>query len=373
MSYFDEIYDRFNSNSEKWSCAHDELPMWVADMDFKTAPKVIEAIAKKANSGIFGYARIPEEFFAAQISWWKDRHEVEFSRESMLFGRGVIAILASAMRKLTNAGDKILIQTPVYGTFFNVIRNNNRQIIENELIFKDGKYEIDFADFEKKIAENGVKMMILCNPHNPIGKRWNLSELNEIVRICEKYDVLIFSDEIHCDIAENSYVSLAKTASKNHIIAISPSKTFNLAGIHSATAIASNSHLQNALKHAFNDDEIAEANSFCVEATIAAYESADYVRDLNAYIAQNRRIAGEFIKNECKLSPILGDATYLLWVNLGEKNGDTFCDELRAKTGLWVSRGSGFGANGLNFFRLNLATPRIRLKDGLNRLKSFTS
>lgn len=371
MGYFDEITDRFDTNSLKWNCARGELAMWVADMDFPTAPKVREAIENKAKKGIFGYVEIPDEFFEAYISWWDKYHGIKFDKNFMLYASGVIGILASAIRRLTKVGDKIVVQSPVYGVFFNEIRNNDREICENRLIYANGKYSVDWADLEDKLSDEKTTMMILCNPHNPCGICWDLADLNRVANLCQKYGVVVFSDEIHCDITQSEYHSFGLTNFDDYIIGLSTSKAFNLASIHSAVAVCGNERLKNIMQKALNDDEIAEPSAFCVEATLAAFESRGYIDELNKYIAQNKRIAKEFIEQKCELKVAFSEASYLLWVELGGADTDEFCKALRAQTGLWLSNGSFFGGNGKNFVRINVATQRQRLRDGLERLYKF--
>ncbi|TQR29537.1 cystathionine beta-lyase [Campylobacter sp. MIT 99-7217] len=367
---FDKVHDRFGTNSVKYNCSKDILPMWVADMDFQTAPQIIKAMREKIELGIFGYEKVSDEFYESVMKWWKNEHKLELEKEWLIFCKGVVPALSSMIRKFTSINEGVLIQPPVYGVFYNIIKDNARKVVENPLIYDKKGYKIDFKDLENKLKEPQTTMMILCNPHNPIGKIWSKSELSKIASLCDKYGVLLVSDEIHCDISTKAFVPIL-SVSKRAISASSPSKAFNLASIHAAYVFAPDQKLRGRIKTAFNTDEIIEPSTLSMVASIAAYKhSKPWLKALNAYIAQNIAFASEFIEKNSKLKVVLGEATYLLWVDCSAicVNADEFFSFLYKKARLYVSKGSAFGAGGQSFLRLNLALPRARLEEGLKRL-----
>ena len=266
MKYdFDKITDRSGTNSEKWNVSANELPMWVADMDFEAAPAIISALEKRLKNGVFGYSYIPDEWYAAYIDWWKRRHDFEIKKEWLIFATGVIPALSSIIRKLTTPAEKVLIQTPVYNIFFNSIRNNGRVPLESPLILKDGRYEIDFEQLEKDLSDPQTSLMLLCNPQNPGGRIWTRDELIKIADLCKKYDVRVVADEIHCDIVAPGheyipFASVSDTASEISVTCISASKAFNIAGLQSAAVFAENKSIRHKVWRGLNTDEVAEPN-----------------------------------------------------------------------------------------------------------------
>lgn len=380
MKYdFDRITDRKGTNSCKWDVRDGELPMWVADMDIASAPCVTEAIMKRAQNGIFGYSDIPDEWYDAYISWWKERHGVEFRREDMVFASGVIPTLSSCVRKLTTPAENVAVLTPVYNHFFTSIANNGRNILEVPLIYdRDAlEYSIDFDALEKALSNPQTSMFMLCNPHNPIGIIWDKETLARIGELCRRYGVIVVSDEIHCDITKpgTSYVpfaSASETCADISVSCVSISKAFNCAGIHSAAVFAKNPVLRHKVWRSLNTDEIGEPNSFACEAAVAALtEGGEWLDSLNEYLFENRRIVEETVNGISGLKAIHGDATYLIWIDvtgLGE-DAETFCDFIRSQTGLFLSDGAQYGEGGKGFIRFNAACPRSLVMDGLNRLR----
>ena len=248
MKYdFDTVVDRRGSFSYKWDVADHELPMWVADMDFQTAPEIKEALMERVKHGVFGYGIVPEEWREAYITWWKTRHNFKIEPEWLEFCTGVVPAISSAVRKLTTPGENVLIQTPVYNIFFNSIRNNGRNVLESPLIFngKTRKYEIDFAQLERDLANPQTSMMILCNPHNPIGMIWDKDTLEKIGVLCKKYHVILLADEIHCDLTAPGleyvpFASVSETCREISITLMAPTKTFNIAGLQTAAIMVPN-------------------------------------------------------------------------------------------------------------------------------------
>ena len=383
MSYdFDSVVERRGTNSVKWNVGEGELPMWVADMDFKTAPEVTEAILHRVSHGVFGYSEIPDFFYQAYADWWGARYDFDLKKEWINFSTGVIPVISSAIRKLTTPGEGILIQTPVYNVFFNEIRDNGRVVVESPLKYENGEYEMDLDDLEKKLSDPQTAMMILCNPHNPVGKIWDKRTLAAVGKIASRCGVTVISDEIHCDITlpGKKYVPFASASDicrQISVTCVSPTKSFNLAGVQTAAAIVPDDNLRHKIKKALNTDEVSEPNAFAVPATVAAYERGGaWLDELREYLGENRRYACEFIRERIPvLFPVEGEATYLLWVDVASSglSGAKFCAELREKTGLFVTPGVVYGAAGRDFFRMNIACPRSTLTDGLERLERFVN
>ncbi|MBQ7652755.1 MAG: pyridoxal phosphate-dependent aminotransferase [Clostridia bacterium] len=376
MSYDFSCPDR-RGKSLKWDVNEDELPMWVADMDFKTAPEVISALRERVEHGVFGYIDVPDEWYAAYIDWWKRRHGLTIEKEWLAFCTGVIPAISSLVRKFTTPNERVVILTPVYNIFFNSIVNNGRKPLECPLAYSNGEYDIDFDLLEKALQQPQTTMMILCNPHNPVGKIWDKETLAKIGELCYANGVTVISDEIHCDLTapNEEYVpfALASEICKNiSITCVSPTKTFNLAGIQTSAIFIPNVHLRNRAIRAINTDEVAEPNVFaCLAATAAFNEGEKWLDELRAYLWKNRVYAEEFInENIPPLKAIVGKATYLLWIDLnGLKNQPHASEIIRKEGKLVLNEGSSYGKAGEGFLRLNLATSFENLKEGLVRLK----
>lgn len=371
---FKSVIDRKNTNSLKWDLFGDDLPMWVADMDFKVAPAIQKAILKRANHPVFGYSIVPDSLFEAYISWWKIRYGFEMSREDMLYATGVMPSISSMIRCLTDEGDNILIQSPVYHVFFYVIEDNHRNVVENELIYENGQYTIDFDDLDVKLA--GCKMMILCNPQNPVGKIWSESDLSKIGQLCEKHDVVLISDEIHCDLTDpgKSYNPFMTSSDyENSILCLSPSKSFNVAGFQSSIVYTKNSELRDNIKTQLHVDNSDSCNVFAVSAVEAAYnESGQWLEELRQTLYENKQIVKDYLNEELPVIKLVEcDATYLLWLDCSALNVSSkmLTEFLRQNQGVFISAGSDFGDKGDGFLRMNIACPSKLLKDGLDRLK----
>lgn len=375
---FDKLTDRRGSNSMKWAVLESELPMWVADMDFETAPEITEALKKRAEQGIFGYTTVPDEWREAITGWWERRHDFKIEKEWLVFCTGVIPAISSMVRKLTCVGEHVLIQTPVYNIFFNSILNNGRNVIENRLLYENGSYRIDWKDLENKLQNPQTTLMILCNPHNPTGSIWTREELGRIGELCASNHVTVISDEIHCDITEPGYhytpfASVSGECANISITCIAPTKAFNLAGLQTAAVVVPNESLRHKADRAFNTDEVAEPNVFAVHGAVAAFtQGEEWLNSLNGYLAENRNIVKAFLEQEMpRVSLVSSHATYLLWLDCSRIIGDTteLCHYLRRETGLYLSAGSAYGGAGNQFLRMNIACPKTRVEDGLNRLK----
>ena len=325
MYNFDKIIDRRNTNSLKWDVAENELPMWVADMDFETAPEIKEELKKCVDRGIFGYSVVPELWYDAVIYWWDKRHNFKIEKEWLQFCSGVVSAVNCVIKRVTNLGDNVLLQTPVYNAFFNCIKNQGRNIVENELIY-DGKiYYIDFDDLEKKLSNPLTTMMILCNPQNPSGRIWTKEELSKIGELCNKYNVVVLSDEIHCDLTDPDcnyipFASVSDVCKNVSVTCVSTSKTFNVAGLHSATVIIPNEKLKNNVARGLNIDRYSSVNSFAIDATITAYTKGEkWLDELRVYLCENKKIVYEFIEKEIPdLKVLKSEATYLMWLDCSE-------------------------------------------------------
>lgn len=379
MNYsFDLPTNRRNTNSLKWNVAENELPMWVADMDFKTAPEIQEAIIARASHGIYGYTDIPEAWYQAYTAWWKNRHNFIIQRDWLIFCTGIVPAISSIVRKLTTPAEKVLIQTPVYNIFFNSIINNGRQVLESQLKYDLNDCRIDFADLEQKLSDPQTTLMILCNPHNPIGKIWSAETLEKIGELCSNYNVTVISDEIHCDLTNHGceytpFASVSEKCRENSITCIAPTKAFNLAGLQTSAVVIPNSDLRHKVWRALNTDEIAEPNAFAIDAAIAALtHGGAWLDELRSYIQKNKEFAAEYIKNEISgIKAVPSQATYLLWLDCSSLTGVStdIASFIREKSGLFLSDGTQFGGNGEHYLRMNVACPRSILEDGLNRLK----
>ncbi len=377
---FDTVNDRRFEYSMKWDVSDGELPMWVADMDFKTAPEITKAIIKRAEHGIFGYTDVPSEWKNAVISWYKKRHSLIIEPDSLMFSTGVVATISSLVRKLTTPNENVLLQTPVYNIFFNSVINNGRRVLTCPLIYDGNKYEINLTDFEEKLSDKQTTLFILCNPHNPTGIIWDRETLAAIGALCEKYHVTVISDEIHCDLTDpgHDYVPFSSVNDEckyNSITCIAPTKTFNIAGLQTSAVYAEDEYLFHKTRRALNTDEVAEPNVFAITAAIAAYRHGEkWLDELREYLYLNKKEVRGFIEREIpEIKVTDSHATYLLWLDCSKicKNSDFLADDIRAKTGLYLSKGSAFGSGGEAFLRMNAACPRKTLIDGLNRLKTY--
>ena len=378
---FDTVIDRRGSGSLKWEVGKDELALWVADMDFQTAPAVREALENRVKHGIFGYATVGDEWRDAYCSWWERRHGFSMNRDSLIFCTGVVPAISSAVRKLTSVAEKVVIMTPVYNIFFNSIINNGRYVVESPLRYEEGEYSVDFESLEHDLSDEQATLLILCNPHNPAGKIWSKDELERIGQLCEKHHVTVLSDEIHCDITRKGtsytpFASVNETNKRISVTLLSASKAFNLAGLQSAAVYAEDKVLHHKMWRALNTDEVAEPNVFAVPATVAAFNKGEeWLEELRGYIDENRKEAETFIEKRLpRRRAVKADATYLLWVDCSAvtDNADELCAVLREQTGLYISEGSQYGKAGAAFVRINLACPRIVLKEALLRLEKGT-
>lgn len=379
MKYnFDKLTDRRGVDSLKWDCAQGELPMWVADMDFENAPCIMDTVKARAERGIFGYTSVGEEWYSSIINWWSRRHSWNIRKGWLIFCTGVVPAITSMVKRLSEVGDDVILQTPVYDIFFHSIENTGRHVVENPLVYDGERYDIDFADLEAKLSRPNASLMIVCNPHNPVGRIWSAEELKKIGDLCIKHGVTLISDEIHCDItvpgtAYTPFASLGGQYADICAVCISATKAFNIAGLQCAAVVVPDTLLRAKIERGLNSDEVAEPNCFAAVATAAAFNGGEeWLEELRAYIAGNRAETEGFIsRNIPQLKVVKGEACYLIWIDCSAVTDDAqaLADHIRARTGLWITAGNRYRGDGAHFLRLNAACPRARLKDGLNRLK----
>lgn len=381
MKYnFDEIIPRRGTNSYKWDSAGDAdvLPMWVADMDFRTAPPVVEALRKRVEHGIFGYVRVPDAYYAAVTNWFARRHDWQIEKEWIIYTTGVVPALSAVIKALTAPGDKVMVQTPVYNCFFSSIRNNGCGMIANPLIYRNVTYQIDFADLEQKAADPSVKVLLLCNPHNPAGRVWTKQELTRIGDICIRNNVWVVADEIHCELVfpGHTYIPFASISQEflmHSVTCTSPSKAFNLAGLQIANIISADTDIRTKIDKAININEVCDVNPFGVEALMAAYnDGEEWLEELKQYLFANYNYLRVYFEEYLPEFPVATlEGTYLVWADCSVLNqsSDETVKTLLEKEKLWVNEGSLYGEAGEGFIRINIACPRQQLIEGLNRLR----
>lgn len=381
MNYdFDTIINRRGTNSIKYDFAYEKgkseglLPMWVADMDFSTPPEVLEDMQKTIAHGIFGYSEPKADYYNAIAGWFDTYFGYHIEQHEVVKMPGLVYGLAQSIRAFTAPDDAVMIQTPVYYPFYDIIRNNSRTLVSNPLAFNDGKYSIDFQDFEQKIKNNDVKLFLLCNPHNPVGRVWTLEELEQMNGICIKYDVTIISDEIHCDFVWNGHQhTCLGLLNENAVIATAPSKTFNLAGLQVSNIFVKNEVLRNKLKAEMLSSGYSQLNTLGIAACQSAYtKGAAWLEALKAYLAGNIRLVQDFLTARLpKIKLVEPQAMYLLWLDFSEYGLTQTELDHRITEGakLWLNSGTMFGTEGKGFQRINIACSKAMLIDALERLE----
>ena len=382
MSQFDEVVDRRGSGSYKWDIEEgdDVLPMWVADMDFKTAPVVIEALQKRVAHGVFGYTSVPDAYYDATINWFKRRHNWEVKREWFIYTSGVVPAISAIINAVAEPGDYVITQTPAFNCFFSSIRNDKCKLLPNPLIYKDGKYSIDFDDLEKKAADPKAKVMILCNPHNPSGRVWTEAELRKVGEICLKHNVFIIVDEIHNEIVYDGYkyipfASLSEEFLMHSATCVSPSKSFNMAGLQISNIFAADPEIRAKIDKSINVNEVCDVNPFGVVALIAAYnEGEQWLKELIQYLHNNYLYVKEFFEKNLPQFPVITlEGTYLVWIDckcLGMKSAE-IAEKLLKEEKLKLSPGTLYGDDGEGFIRLNIACPKSTLIKGVEKINNL--
>lgn len=402
MNYdFDKIIDRKNTNCVKWDAeppvkaGNDVIPLWVADMDFPAAPFIQEALKKRVEHGVFGYTIVPKEYYETVIDWFSRRYAWKIKSSWIIYTTGVVPAISAAIKALTEPGDRVIIQTPVYNCFFSSIKNNGCEISESPLIYKaengKGKYEMDFEDLERKCRDEKAKVLLLCNPHNPAGRIWSNDELFKVGEICRRHNVAVISDEIHCELARpgKKFTPFASVSKENQHCCVtlnSPSKSFNTAGLQIANIISENEVWRKKIDRAVNINEVCDVNPFGVAGLLAAYgkprpkeekgkyrtEGELWLDSLNQYIAANYDYLYGMVSQNLPgfyLTDLEG--TYLAWLDCRCIKGMTSTEienSLLQNEKVWVNAGSIYGTDG--FIRINLACPRQILEEGLKRLEA---
>jgi len=381
---FDEIIERANTDSIKWSRKHlkqhfggeDSVPMWIADMDFKAAPAIIDAVVARAKHGVYGYGHKSDEFLEAAVAWQKKRNDWDIQKEWILFTPGIIPALNFILETFCNPGDKVIIQSPVYYPFANIINNNGLHISNNPLELRNGRYEINYEQLEEVARDGRAKVMILCSPHNPVGRVWTEDELKRVGEICIRNNVLVVTDEIHSDLVypphrHTPFAKISEEFKMNSIVCTSPSKTFNLAGLQLSNIIVPNERLRRDLYHKISTIDI-DPGSFATVAQIAAYhQGEEWLEQLLVYLQRNLQLISKFVAERMpKVRMIKPEATYLAWLDFSAYG---LTDEdlrvlMQKDAKVALDDGYIFGPGGENFQRINFACPQSMLKDALNRI-----
>lgn len=378
---FDRGVDRRASGSYKWdSRSGVELPLWVADMDFATAPAIVEALRRRVDHGVFGYTKVGDDYYDAVCGWFERRHGWKIRPSDIIYTSGVVPAISAVIKALTEPGDKVIVQTPVYNCFFSSIRNNGCEALANPLRYTGESYEMDFDDLERKAADPRARLLLLCNPANPAGRVWRRDELMRLARICKANGVTVVSDEIHCELVfkpyrYTPYGSLPEEFAGCAVSCVSPSKAFNIAGLQIADIVAPDAAMRRRIDRAININEVCDVNPFGVAATIAAYNHGEaWLEALLDYLRANYEAMAEYCARHLPSFPLCRlEGTYLVWMDvraLGIPSAQL--EELLIDDcGLWLNAGTMYGVDGEGFMRWNIACPRHRLMEALRRFADF--
>lgn len=383
MSY---NFDTLINNSQQHSIKHDAnlqffgtedlMPLWVADMDFAAPPAVTQALTARAQHPVYGYTFYPESLYQALINWFARQHNWPIERDSILMSSGVVTSLHAIILALTQVGDKVIIQPPVYPPFFDCVKITNRQLLLNPLQLKDGQYQMDFAHLEQCAAQ-GAKLLILCSPHNPVGRVWTKAELEQLLSITRRYQITVIADEIHADLvySQAKHIPFATLTHTDDlwISTIAPSKTFNIAGLHLSSIVVPNMQHKQAIQAVFDSLHIGNSNPFSIAAFEAAYNHGhDWLNHVLVYLQSNRDFACAYIKQHIpQIQAITPQGTYLLWLDCRQLalSDAQLKDFFIHKAKLALNTGLSFGEVGSGFMRLNFALPRVRLREALDRIR----
>ena len=378
---FDKLTQRRGTNSYKWDETDDPnvIPVWVADMDFETAPCIVKALQERVAHGIFGYTFVPESYYEAVINWFSRRHGWRIDRSWIEYTSCVVPALSATIKALTQPGDKVLVQTPVYNCFFSSIRNNGCEIVESPLLHSANTYVINFVDLEQKLSDPAVKLFILCNPHNPAGRVWTPDELRHINDLCLRHNVRVVSDEIHCELTMPGYTytpfaSVSEASLNNSVTLNSPSKSFNTAGLQIANIISNDAAIRRRINRAININEVCDVNPFGVIALQAAYNEGEaWLEALKAYLYANYVALQSFFAEQLPQLPVTKlEGTYLVWVDISATglDADSLTDRLLHEAKVMVNSGTMYGREaGKHFIRINIACPKARLMEVLTRMQ----
>ena len=381
MAYnFDELIDRRGTGCVKWDEAPsaDVIPLWVADMDFRAAPAILEAVRRRMEHGVFGYTVVGDDYYEAVVNWFQRRHGWTIHREEILYTTGVVPAMSASIKALTMPGERVLMLSPDYNCFFSSIRNNGCEVLETCLVFEDGRWQVDWQDFEQKCADEKTTVFLLCSPHNPTGRIWTKEELTRMNDICMKHHVKVVSDEIHCELVMPGqrflpFAAVNEQCRQNCVTLNSPTKPFNIAGLQIANIVCSQPEWRRRIDRAININEVCDVNPFGPVALKAAYnDSEDWLDELNQYLWGNYQVLCRFAEAhlpQWRVSPLEG--TYLPWVDITATGltSQAYADRLMEKARVWVNPGTMYGPqSGEGYIRLNIACPRSRLTEALERI-----
>ena len=383
MKYdFDTIVDRYNTGSVKYDTAErsgmpaDVMPMWVADMDFRAPDEIVSRMRQLCDFGVYGYTMVTDSYFDAVRNWFSSRFDWEVERKWLVTTPGVVFALSAAVKAFTEPGEGVLIQRPVYYPFTEVVENNGRVVVNSSLRYDKGSYAIDYEDLEAKLARDDVKLMLICSPHNPVGRVWTRDELSKVCRLCLKYNVKMVSDEIHADFVFSNrehvpLASLSEQVRENCVVCTAPSKSFNLAGLQISNIFIPNRDMRHAFRRELEKTGLFGVNMVGLCACQAAYESGgEWLDQLKEYLEGNIQFLKSFVNEHMpRIKVVDTEGTYLVWMDLQELNLVDQKDFIVNKAGLWLDTGSMFGDEGRGFERINVACPRTVLEEALNRLK----
>ncbi len=389
---FDQVVVRRGTHCVKWDETEiaDVIPLWVADMDFCVLPEITEALRRRVEHGVFGYALVTDSYYESIINWFRRRHNWNIQRNWILYTTGVVPAVSATLKALTMPGERVLVMSPVYNCFFSSIRNNGCEVVESALRTTtiDGQptYQVDWADFEAKCSDEKTTVFLLCNPHNPAGRVWTANELSRMNDICLRHNVRVISDEIHCELVMPGFrfvpfASVSEACANNCVVCGSPSKSFNTAGLQMAHIICSNPEWRRRIDRAININEVCDVNPFAPLAVETAYNQGEqWIDELNEYLWGNYKELCNFFQRELpNLKVYRLEGTYLAWIDIRATNlsSDELTRRLLHEGHVWVNSGTIYGsATGEGFIRINLATQRNRLMEGLHRMakviQSFT-
>lgn len=375
---FDSPVNRRHTDCVKWDkCLNDEeLPLWVADMDFRTSPAIVDALVKRAEHGVFGYSFPGENYYSAIANWFQRRHDWNIERECVIYTTGVVPATSAVIKGLTQPGDGVVIMTPVYTCFFSSIRNNGCKTIESPLRMENGLYQIDFENLESRLSLPEAKILLLCNPHNPGGRVWTMDELAKVEDLCIKHNVTVISDEIHCEIVMpgHRYTPYAKIARKPCVSMISPSKSFNTAGLHIANIVCESPEMRQQIDRAININETCDVGPFGITALIAAYnEGEDWLNAMIEYVYDNYRFLKDDLASLKGIEVMKLEGSYLAWIDVKDLNikVEVLTERLRHEADVWFHPGTAYGSDGEGYIRINMATSRSVLAEALKRFKTW--
>ena len=385
MKYdFSQVIERNNTLSIKYDFAKerkkpsDLLSLWVADMDFPVAQEIKDALIERCNHGIFGYSEVKTPYYEVIAKWYQEKFNWSTKKQWLVKTPGVVAAIANAIRAFTNIGDAVLIQKPVYYPFFLTIEDNQRKVVNNSLVYKNGRYEMDFVDFEEKIISHKVKLFVLCSPHNPVGRVWNKEELLKLGDICLKHKVIVVADEIHADFVYQGhqhqvFANLKTDYQEITVTCTAPSKTFNIAGLQVSNIFIANENLRKKFKQELKKTANADINVMGLIACQAAYsQGEDWLRQVKIYIAENLEYVKNFLRDNLpQVKLVEPEGTYLLWLDFRELNltEEELEDLIINKAKLWLDGGTMFGTEGVGFQRINIACPQKILIQAFTQLK----